>query len=30
MIHTADLLDLVRKDWRTLRPFVDWVTQRLT
>ena len=30
VIHTPELLDLVRKDWRALRPFVDWVTQRLT
>ena len=30
VIHTPDLLDLVRTDWRALRPFVDWVTQRLT
>ena len=29
VIHTAELLDLVRKDWRSLRPFVDWVTQRI-
>jgi uncharacterized protein (TIGR02453 family) len=30
VIHTAELLALVRKDWRALRPFVDWVTQRLS
>ena len=30
VIHTPDLLDLVRKDWRSLRLFVDWVAQRLT
>ena len=29
VIHTAELLDLVRKDWRSLRSFVDWVTQRI-
>jgi uncharacterized protein (TIGR02453 family) len=25
VIHTAELLDLVRKDWRAARPFVEWV-----
>ena len=25
MIHTPELLDLVRKDWRALRPLVEWV-----
>ena len=29
VIHTAELLDLVRKDWRSMRSFVDWVTQRI-
>ena len=29
VIHTAELLDLVRRDWRSLRSFVDWVTQRI-
>jgi uncharacterized protein (TIGR02453 family) len=29
VIHTAELLDLVRKDWRSLRSFVDWVTHRI-
>jgi len=29
VIHTAELLDLVRKDWRSLRSFVDWVTRRI-
>ncbi|MGI9156787.1 MAG: DUF2461 domain-containing protein [Marmoricola sp.] len=29
VIHTPDLLDRIRKDWRTLRPFLDWLTQRL-
>lgn len=24
VIHTADLLDLVRKDWRATRPLVEW------
>ena len=26
VIHTADLLDRVRADWRAGRPFVEWVT----
>ncbi len=26
VIHTADLLEMVRTDWRAGRPFVDWVT----
>jgi len=25
VIHTADLLDLVRDDWRALRPLVEWI-----
>jgi len=25
VVHTPDLLDLVRDDWRRLRPFVEWV-----
>lgn len=25
VIHTPELLDVVREDWRTLRPFVEWV-----
>ena len=25
VIHTPDLLDRVRDDWRAARPFVDWV-----
>ena len=29
VIHTPELLDLVRRDWRSLRSFVDWVTQRI-
>jgi uncharacterized protein (TIGR02453 family) len=28
-ISTPVLLDLVRKDWRAYRPFVEWVTRRL-
>jgi uncharacterized protein (TIGR02453 family) len=27
IIHTAELLEAVRDDWRTLRPFVEWVTE---
>ncbi len=26
-IHTAELLDRVRADWRAGRPFVEWVTE---
>lgn len=26
-IHTADLLDRVREDWRRLRPLVNWITE---
>lgn len=26
VVHTAALLDVVRDDWRELRPFVDWVS----
>jgi uncharacterized protein (TIGR02453 family) len=26
VIHTPELLDVVRTDWRTLRPLVDWAT----
>jgi uncharacterized protein (TIGR02453 family) len=29
VIHTADLLGAVRKDWRSLRPLVEWVALRL-
>ena len=25
VVHTPELLDLVRADWRTVRPLVDWV-----
>jgi uncharacterized protein (TIGR02453 family) len=28
-IHTAALLDRVRKDWRRLRPLIDWCAARL-
>ncbi len=27
VIHTPDLLDLVRKDWRAMRPTVEWVAE---
>ncbi len=26
VIHTPELLEVVRKDWRALKPFVEWVT----
>ncbi|MCW2759227.1 MAG: hypothetical protein JWO46_2973 [Nocardioidaceae bacterium] len=29
VIHSPDLLEQVRRDWRALRPFVDWVVQRV-
>jgi uncharacterized protein (TIGR02453 family) len=29
VIHTAELADLVRDDWRRLRPLVAWVAERL-
>ncbi len=29
MIHTADLLARVRKDWRAVRPLVEWLAPRL-
>ena len=29
VIHEPALLDAVRKDWRTLRPFVEWVAARI-
>lgn len=29
VIHTAELLDLVRDDWRTIRPVVEWCRERL-
>jgi uncharacterized protein (TIGR02453 family) len=29
LIHTPDLLDAVRTDWRALRPLVDWLLVRL-
>jgi uncharacterized protein (TIGR02453 family) len=29
LIHTRELLDRVRDDWRTLRPLVEWVKQRV-
>ena len=27
VIHTPELLDLVRDDWRALRPLVEWVAE---
>ena len=29
VIHTPKLVDAVRKDWRALRPLVEWVSVRL-
>lgn len=29
VIHTPALLDVVRKDWRALKPLVEWVSDRL-
>jgi uncharacterized protein (DUF2461 family) len=26
IIHTPELLEAVRDDWRTLKPFVEWVS----
>jgi uncharacterized protein (TIGR02453 family) len=28
-IHTADLVDKVRADWRAMRPLVEWVSDRV-
>ncbi len=28
VVHTAELLDLVRADWRRFRPLVDWFVDR--
>ncbi|MDT0203469.1 DUF2461 domain-containing protein [Nocardioides sp. AE5] len=28
VIHTPEFLDVVRRDWRELRPVVEWVAQR--
>ena len=30
VIHTPELLDKVRADWRAARPFVEWVAARLS
>jgi uncharacterized protein (TIGR02453 family) len=30
VVHTAELLDLVRKDWRATRPLVEWARQHGT
>ena len=27
VIHTGELADVVRQDWRTLRPLVDWLSR---
>jgi uncharacterized protein (TIGR02453 family) len=29
-VHTAELLDRVRQDWRRLRPLVSWMSEQLT
>ena len=29
VIHTAELLDVVREDWRSLRPLTEWCRERL-
>jgi len=29
VIHTPKLVDVVRKDWRALKPLVEWVAERL-
>jgi uncharacterized protein (TIGR02453 family) len=29
VIHSPDLVDAVRQDWRALRPLVEWVAERL-
>ncbi|MHB1008727.1 MAG: hypothetical protein ACYC1E_05650 [Propionibacteriaceae bacterium] len=29
VIHTAELLDAVRTDWRTCRPRVEWLAEIL-
>ncbi|KAA1427633.1 DUF2461 domain-containing protein [Nocardioides antri] len=28
-VHTAELLDRVRQDWRRLRPLVNWLAERI-
>lgn len=30
VIHTREVLEVIRDDWRTLRPLVDWVTEHCT
>jgi hypothetical protein len=27
VIHTAELADVVRDDWRALKPLVDWLAR---
>ena len=29
VIHTPELLDLVRTDWQALRPLVEWVAEHV-
>jgi hypothetical protein len=29
IIHTPELLDAVRADWKAARPLVEWVSARL-
>ena len=29
VIHSPELVDAVRKDWRALKPLVEWVSERL-
>jgi uncharacterized protein (TIGR02453 family) len=29
IIHTAELVDAVRKDWKAARPLIEWVSARL-
>jgi uncharacterized protein (TIGR02453 family) len=29
IIHTAELLDAVRSDWKATRPLIDWISARL-
>ena len=27
VIHTAEVLDIIKRDWRAIRPLVDWVAE---
>ncbi|MCW2785058.1 MAG: hypothetical protein JWP74_1575, partial [Marmoricola sp.] len=29
VIHTPELVDAVRKDWRASRPLIEWIAERL-